>query len=166
MSRHFFTFLGTFVLGALIALAARAAWFNPHADHTGHPAGGGDYAPMVANNAPASASGNARNPASTPAVAASNHDHAQPTADPHASHQNATPATSETESAPASSATTAAVPVNSICAICGMEVDPDLPTAEYQGKTIGFGCKACPPKFKANPDKYGPAYLRNEVVEG
>jgi YHS domain-containing protein len=47
-----------------------------------------------------------------------------------------------------------------------MEVDPDLPTAEYQGKTIGFGCKACPPKFKANPDNYGPAYLRNEVVEG
>jgi YHS domain. len=67
----------------------------------------------------------------------------------------------EPQTAPAATAT----PVNTVCAICGMDVDPDLPTAEYQGQTIGFGCKACPPKFKANPDKYGPAALRNEVVE-
>jgi YHS domain-containing protein len=140
MSRHFFTFLGTFVLGALIALAARAAWFNPNADHTGHTSGGGDYVPMVANT--------------------------RPTADAHASHQSATTASSEIKSAPASPTATTVAPVNSICAICGMEVDPDLPTAEYQGKTIGFGCKACPAIFKANPDKYGPAYLRNEVVKG
>lgn len=53
-------------------------------------------------------------------------------------------------------------PVNTLCAICGMDVDPDLPTATYQGQTIGFGCPACPPKFRANPDRYGPAYLRNE----
>jgi hypothetical protein len=45
-----------------------------------------------------------------------------------------------------------------------MDVDPKLPTAEYQGKTIGFGCRMCPPKFKAAPDRYGPHYLRNEVV--
>jgi len=55
-------------------------------------------------------------------------------------------------------------PVNTVCAICGMDVDSDLPTATYAGKQIGFGCKACPAKFKANPDKYGPAALRNEVV--
>lgn len=55
-------------------------------------------------------------------------------------------------------------PVNTVCAICGMAVDPKLPTAEYQGKTIGFGCRMCPPKFKATPDRYGPYYLRNEVV--
>jgi YHS domain-containing protein len=55
-------------------------------------------------------------------------------------------------------------PVNTVCAICGMDVDPKLPTAEYQGKTIGFGCRMCPPKFKAAPDRYGPHYLRNEVV--
>ena len=46
-----------------------------------------------------------------------------------------------------------------------MEVDPSVPTAEYKGQTIGFGCRMCPPKFKADPDKYGPAYLRNEVLE-
>jgi hypothetical protein len=56
-------------------------------------------------------------------------------------------------------------PVNTVCAICGMDVDPKLPTAEYQGKTIGFGCRMCPPKFKAEPDKFGPLYLRNEVVK-
>lgn len=59
----------------------------------------------------------------------------------------------------------AAAPVNTVCAICGMKVDPSLPTLEYQGKRIGFGCRMCPPKFKAEPDKYGPYYLRNEVIK-
>lgn len=140
MSRHFFTFLGTFVLGALIALAARAAWFNPNADHTGHPSAGGDYAPMVANTPPAAGA--------------------------HTAHQNVAATAPKTEHGAAHSAAPAAATVNTVCAICGMEVDPELPTAEYHGKTIGFGCKACPAKFKANPDKYGPAALRNEVVKG
>ena len=56
-------------------------------------------------------------------------------------------------------------PVNTACAICGMEVDPSLPTMEYKGQTIGFGCKMCPPKMAAEPDKYGPLYLRNEVLK-
>jgi hypothetical protein len=50
-------------------------------------------------------------------------------------------------------------PVNTTCAICGMPVDPRLPTATYQGKTIGFGCRMCPPKFAAEPERYGPAFL-------
>jgi len=53
--------------------------------------------------------------------------------------------------------------VNSVCAICGMPVDPRLPTIEYQGKTIGFGCRMCPPKFKADPERYGPSFLGNQV---
>lgn len=56
-------------------------------------------------------------------------------------------------------------PVNTICAICGMEVNPALPTALYQQKIIGFGCKACPANFAKDPEKFGPAALRNEVVE-
>ncbi len=56
-------------------------------------------------------------------------------------------------------------PVNTICAICGMPVNATLPTATYQGRTIGFGCRACPPKFAADPDRYGPASLQNRVVE-
>ncbi len=56
----------------------------------------------------------------------------------------------------------AAAPVNTLCAICGMDVDPEVATAQYQGKTIGFGCDACPPKFAAAPDRYGPYALKNE----
>lgn len=98
---------------------------------------------------------------------------------PHAGHADATAApeyapmvgnpsghdmAAATAPAPATPATTppAGKPVNSICAICGMAVDPAVPTAIYQGKTIGFGCKACPPKFAADPAKYGPYALRNE----
>lgn len=66
---------------------------------------------------------------------------------------------------PAAVAPTAAAPVNTICAICAMPVDPKVPTATYQGKVIGFGCRACPPKFAAKPDLYGPAALQNRVVE-
>lgn len=62
-------------------------------------------------------------------------------------------------------AATAPTPINTVCAICGMPVDPSIPTATYQGKTIGFGCRMCPPKFKADPDRYGPAYLANKVLE-
>ena len=46
-----------------------------------------------------------------------------------------------------------------------MAVDPKLETLEYQGKTIGFGCKLCAPKFKADPERYGPLYLKNEVIK-
>lgn len=67
--------------------------------------------------------------------------------------------------APAPAAATQPVPVNTICAICGMDVDPEIETAQYQDKTIGFGCAACPPKFAANPDKYGPFALLNKEAE-
>ncbi len=69
---------------------------------------------------------------------------------------------------PAASMTDApvsAIPVNTICAICGMPVNAALPTATYHGKVIGFGCKVCPEKFAKEPDKFGPAALVNRVVE-
>ncbi|AOS44071.1 YHS domain protein [Lacunisphaera limnophila] len=136
MIRNTFVFLAAFVASALIALVVRATMFQPHAGHEGHPAAGGEYTPMVSNPL---------TPASPPAAAA---------ADPHAGHGAAAAPTAESVK-----------PVNTVCAICGMEVDPKLPTLQYQGKTIGFGCKMCPPKFKADPDRYGPAYLRNEVIK-
>lgn len=70
--------------------------------------------------------------------------------DPRADHAAAAPATGA---------------VNSLCAICGMPVNPALGTIEYKGKQIGFGCKICLPKFKADPEKYGEAALKNQVVE-
>ena len=55
--------------------------------------------------------------------------------------------------------------VNTACPICGMDVNPALKPATYQGKLIGFGCAACPPRFAKDPDRYGPSALRNEVLE-
>lgn len=114
MTRHFFTFLATFALGALIALGARTASHQPVATTTAE--------------------------------------------DPPAAHRTQA---AQSESSDSKSQ----IPVNTLCAICGMAVDPKLPTVTYQGKTIGFGCKMCPPKFQAEPDKYGPIYLRNEVIK-
>lgn len=142
MTRNIFLFLGTFVVGALIALVVRAAKFNPNPGHEGHPAGGGDYAGLVSNPLTP-----AKTDASTSAPKT-------PTADPHANH-----------GAAATTSATAGQPVNTICAICGMAVDPTIPTVEFEGKTIGFGCKMCPPKFKANPAHYGPLYLKNEAIK-
>lgn len=142
MTRSFFVFLGTFTTGALIALVTRAALFEPHATREASPVGGGDYAQMVTNT-----------------LAPHN---AAPVADPHAGHGPA--------GAPAPIAATAAPaqdgdkPVNTVCAMCGMDVDPKLPTATYQGRTIGFGCRMCLPRFNKDPDRWGPLYLRNEVV--
>ncbi len=76
---------------------------------------------------------------------------AAPAVDPHAVH-----------TAPAA---VPAATVNTVCPICGMDVDPDLKPATYQGKLVGFGCAACPPRFAKDPDRYGPSALRNEVVK-
>ena len=138
MIRQLFVFLGTFVTGAIIALVARAAFFEPHAAKEADAVGGGDYAPMVTNKlAPA-----------------------QPAGEAHA-HHGATAKELER----AATTATADQPVNTVCAICGMEVDPKLPTAKYQGKTIGFGCRMCPPKFAKDPDRWGPLYLKNETAK-
>lgn len=146
MTRNLLLFAGTFVAGALIALVARAALFSPHGDHAAAPHAGGDYAPMVSNTL---------TPAVTTPVPSAAPSTPAPIVIDHSQHGLATPTAK-----PAS-----AQPVNTICAICGMDVDPKLPTAVYQGQTIGFGCKMCPPKFKADPDRYGPAYLRNEQIK-
>jgi YHS domain-containing protein len=151
MIRNIFIFLATFTVGALIAFGARAALHKPDAAVTEHTTK--EHAAMVSNpltpasNAPTAGAG-ARTPApakktSAPAPGSDHHGH----------------------DAAAASPTATAEVVNSVCAICGMKVDPSLPTLEYQGKKIGFGCKMCAPKFKADPDKYGPAYLKNEVIK-
>ena len=75
--------------------------------------------------------------------------------DPHA------PGSAGFQPAPSSEKST----VNTICAICGMDVDPSIKPAEYQGKLVGFGCRACPPRFAADPERWGPSALRNEVLK-
>jgi YHS domain-containing protein len=44
-------------------------------------------------------------------------------------------------------------PVNKLCPVGKEDVDPKV-TIDYKGKTIGFCCEDCIPKFKADPDKY------------
>lgn len=149
MIRSLLFFVTTFVAGAALALLVRAAVFDPHAGHD-LPVGPREYAPMVTN---------ALAPAPLPASAATPATHDHPSA------HHATSAAKTSASTPTSAGSPSDQPVNTVCAICGMDVDPSLPTAMYQGKTIGFGCRACPPKFKRDPDRYGPAYLRNEVIE-
>ena len=76
----------------------------------------------------------------------------------------ASPAAHAHSAAPDSAPAANAKPVNTVCAICGMDVDPAIKPAVYQGKLVGFGCAACPPKFAKNPDRYGPSAFRNEVA--
>ena len=79
-----------------------------------------------------------------------------------------TPGASEKKTsveAPVDHATTPlAKPVNALCSLCGMDVDPEIPSAIFNGQTIGFACLKCPPKFAQNPARFGPYYLRNEKV--
>ncbi|HTO04575.1 MAG TPA: YHS domain-containing protein [Opitutus sp.] len=148
-TRNVFIVIGTFVLGALIALIARTAMYQPHAAGEAQTTGGGEYSAMVSNPLKPATSESATSPAKTQPA------RAKATAHDSHDHENATLATSSSTDAT----------VNDVCAICGMKVNPDLETLEYQGKTIGFGCKLCAPKFKADPDRYGPAYLKNEVIK-
>ena len=158
MLRNILIFLGTFVAGAVIALVARAAMFNPHDAHSGPINNRPEHASMVSNPLVPATSAVQASKESSSAV----HDHAVP-ANP--AGERKPPAThSEHQTTDESTKAASLRPVNTICAICGMPVDPTLPTLEYQGKRIGFGCKLCPPKFKAEPDRYGPFYLRDERV--
>jgi len=155
MIRHVFIFLATFAVGAVIALVGRASMYRPHADHSGGAPIAAENSPMVTNTPTAAAdphAGHAR-PATPPAPSAAAVNHESTGASPSSPaatkmNGNAAPATA-----------------NSICAICGMAVDPKIPAIEFQGKMIGFGCRMCPPKFKADPEKYGPLYLRNEPIK-
>ena len=42
---------------------------------------------------------------------------------------------------------------------------PKKPSATRPFLFHGFGCKTCPAKFRAEPEKYGEAALKNQVVE-
>ncbi len=43
---------------------------------------------------------------------------------------------------------------NAVCPISGESVNPKSKTVEYEGKSYGFCCNSCEPKFKADPAKY------------
>lgn len=136
MTRHLLTFAITFAIGAAVAVVLRTAGHQPYAGHAMPPATAAPE-PMPAPTASAP-------PATPPPTAPAGHSH---------------PA--DQAAAPAQAQAT----VNTICPGCGDPIDPKLPFADYKGHKIGFGCAMCPPKFKADPVKYGEAALKNVVAE-
>lgn len=55
--------------------------------------------------------------------------------------------------APAPQPTAAGIS-NTICPVMGRPVNPSVPTSVYQGRVIGFCCRACKPMFDADPSAY------------
>ncbi|MCJ7555124.1 MAG: YHS domain-containing protein [Ignavibacteriaceae bacterium] len=53
-----------------------------------------------------------------------------------------------------SKGTVSAKPWNEVCPVMGNEVDPEVPTLEFEGKAYGFCCSGCDDKFRNDPEKY------------
>lgn len=160
MIRTLVIFVSCFALGAVLALVARAALHRPDA---------GMEAPMMAEPTMV--------PAASDAPAGPHHHHhdetptappasADPAPAPH--HDDATHAQDGAAAQPApSGAASASKPINTICPVCGFEVDAGLPVSLYRGHVVGFGCltNRCKVKFDADPERYGPAALANKKAE-
>jgi hypothetical protein len=148
MKTHLLFFVSAFTLGCVAALAARTAWSKPPAG-AAEPSVAAAYSQRVAHAASPTSDSSAEpeGRASASAPSSSTKGTSGP-ADPHAGHAAAKPGAT----------------VNTICAICGMDVDPSIKPATYRGQLVGFGCRMCPPKFARDPDRYGPAALENKVV--
>ena len=168
MTRHLLIFAACFLLGAAITAAVRTARHHPYAGHEGpHRMAPPSAVGMPAAETHASHGAGASTPPAIDPPSPQATD-AMPDVAAHTGHGGEAVAPAAVPP-PAHGAvvgeTAADKPVNTICAVCGMPVDPQQPTSRYRGKTIGFGCKACPPKVAADPDLYGPAALQNSVVE-
>jgi YHS domain-containing protein len=45
-------------------------------------------------------------------------------------------------------------PINAKCPVEGEDVDPEVATTTYKGKTVGFCCASCIKDFNKDPEKY------------
>lgn len=143
MQKHALTFLAAFFVAALITLAVRSVRYDPY-----------EQTPSVSDSTPHEKS-MVHNQSPTPSQ--STHlNHNTPAPDiQHAEHS-----TNENFTASKQNTSDEKKVINTHCPICGMEVDPSLPPVEYQGKLIGLGCRACPPKFADDPKRWGEAALQ------
>lgn len=158
-------FIIALVVGAAITLVVRSALHDPHAGHTTPTAATPASAPLpaAAPSAVAVPDPHAGHAPATPVKTGE---------DPHAGHapsavtapapKATTPETATPETTGPDATTPAPLTVNSICPICGMDVDPSLGIWHYQGKPIGIGCRACVNKIENEIDRYGPAALDNK----
>ena len=61
----------------------------------------------------------------------------------------------DAKKAPTTQKVATSQPVNKFCAVNQDEaIDPHGETVVYKGKTIGFCCDDCIPKFQKDPEKY------------
>jgi hypothetical protein len=144
MSRSLLIFVACFLVGSAGALVARTALHHPYAD-----------APEAAAPAPAASPQDGEHHPTAPPADGEHHHPMAPPAD--GEHHHPAPA-----AAPGPTAIR-----NTICPVCGFEVDPALPTSRYRDQVIGFGCEAnrCKAKFDADPERYGPAALANRKAD-
>lgn len=48
---------------------------------------------------------------------------------------------------------------NTVCPVSGRAMDPEAPTREYKGRTVGFCCDDCPKKWDTSTDAQRDAML-------
>ncbi len=157
-----------FLGGAAATIGIRAARHHPYAESTDAPS----MAPTTAAPTTAAPAQSGRpERAAPPDGGHDGHDgHGAPPAD--TAPRPATPAQSPAappSAAPAPHLGSVPAPVggpdapiaNSICPVCGMDVDPDLaPVATAHG-VIGIACPPCIPKIKRDPKRYADAAREN-----
>jgi|GEM_PF-1113582 YHS domain-containing protein len=163
MSRALVILAISFAIGAALALTVRAGLHRPYA--------ASDMPAPVKHGAAAAAASPA--PAPAPADDDQHAPRFHAAAPPPAAAPAAPPAATAKPGAEGLTTRGVLAPrpgidtVNTICPVCGFEVDLSLPTSSYHGKAIGFGClpKRCKEKFDADPEYFGPAALQNRKAE-
>ncbi len=146
-------FVICFAVGAIGALIGRAALYHPYSEQAQADA---TTSAMTSMDSPVNPAENTS--PSAKAQSPSHVDHGDKTPEPsHPSPDDAAPMTAATQAVKST--------VNTVCPICGMDVDPAIESMTYQGKQVGLGCAKCPPKFKREPDRYGPAALDNRKAK-
>jgi len=170
--RALLIFTACFVIGATAALIVRAAWHHPYAAPPvvqAPPAALPALQPGVAPLPPPTPG--VRSPESVPTIPAPGTGGPLPavgqpasTTAPGGERRLAEPAPGAPQATSTSvAAAPATAPVNKICSVCGMDVDTRLGAVlSFQGSGIGVGCPPCIAKFKADPERYGPAALKNQ----
>lgn len=162
----------SFAIGFALCLVVRAGLHHPYGEGAGaastpvapgpaqHPGGqdrpGGAPAALAAPPAPAAAGTTAPAPAASASAAAAAVGRAAP-----ARAQGGGPEVGLHRLGVATEI------ANTVCPVCGAEVDASLPTSLYHGRIIGFGCRPsrCKEQFDADPERFGPAALANRKAE-
>lgn len=151
-----------FLVGAAVAIGVRAAVHKPYAEATqAHDMA----APPGLPAPPASPSGDGHEGHGQPSVPAPSQSAPGPVpkageAKPEQGDQHKDHGT-----APANAGDPNAAIGNTICPVCGMEVDAELASIPTPQGLVGIACPPCIPKIRRAPDRYGAAALTNRKAQ-